>query len=275
VEPDLTYSDLRAVSPVHLQYLANMGVGASLSFSIRVGGLLWGLVACHHERPRQLPLRVREHCVELAHTFALGVGSYQANRRLGRLGNADAWVERVAELARDVELGRRLPALLDPVLLEPLGATGAALVWDGGLRTFGVAPPREAIAAIDGWLRSAERGPVLATDRLAAESGLDLGQDQVAGLLAVQSGLAGELGERRFYWFRPEQPRTLSWAGDPAKPVDAGSGGLGVGPRRSFELWVETTRGHSAPWDELDLVLARKLRILLLRDFRVGGPESG
>ena len=42
VQPlDLTMAITRAVSPVHIEYLRNMGVGASLSISIIADGKLW------------------------------------------------------------------------------------------------------------------------------------------------------------------------------------------------------------------------------------------
>src|SRR5690606_33887716 len=56
---DLSLSTLRAVSPIHIEYLKNMGVGASLSISIVIGGRLWGLFACHHYGPRVLPYSLR------------------------------------------------------------------------------------------------------------------------------------------------------------------------------------------------------------------------
>ena len=45
---DLTYSTLRSVSPIHLEYLRNMGVRASMSISLLRDDKLWGLIACHH-----------------------------------------------------------------------------------------------------------------------------------------------------------------------------------------------------------------------------------
>ncbi|HID9536309.1 TPA: bacteriophytochrome BphP, partial [Pseudomonas aeruginosa] len=56
---DLSYSVLRSVSPIHCEYLTNMGVRASMSISIVVGGKLWGLFSCHHMSPKLIPYPVR------------------------------------------------------------------------------------------------------------------------------------------------------------------------------------------------------------------------
>ena len=54
---DLSAAVLRAVSPVHLQYLRNMDVRASLSVSLVVDGELWGLIVCHDYRwPHPCPV---------------------------------------------------------------------------------------------------------------------------------------------------------------------------------------------------------------------------
>ena len=265
-EADLTLSDLRAVSPVHLEYLRNMEVAGSLSFSILVGGALWGLVACHHRAPRFLSVRVRGRCVELTQSFALGIGSYLVNQRLQRVTGME---DRLAALAEHLPDGNaELPpmSLVAPPMLDLFKADGVAVVDGRGVHAFGAAPAESDIQAIDHWLLDQGGNQVFATDRLGAESGLEADPARAAGVLMVpaRANRPAEPG-RRFYWFRPEQPRTVHWAGDPVKPlgVDPATGTLS--PRRSFDLWVKTTRGCSEPWNELDLMGARMLRLILLR----------
>jgi len=265
-DPDLSRSDLRAVSPVHLRYLANMQVAASLSFSILVGGNLWGLVACHHRRPRFLSVTVREQCVELTQAYALGISSFLAHQRLRRVRDLDASLETLVELVLDVQEGRHPAATLERELLDLFQAGGAALVDAQGIAPFGQVPTAAEIQAIDHWFRAQGGEEVFATDRLAAESGLPLDLERAAGVLVVRARARAAGGpDRRCYWFRPEQARTVRWAGDPYKGAGADPASAVLNPRRSFDLWVETTRGLSAPWDDLDLMAARKLRLLLLR----------
>jgi two-component system, chemotaxis family, sensor kinase Cph1 len=271
---DLTLSDLRAVSPVHLEYLKNMEVVASLSFSIQVAGALWGLVACHHASPRFLSVPVRAHCVELTHSFALGVGSFLANQRLRRVAGLEGRLATLVGLVQDAESGARPFALLGPAMLDLFQAEGAALVDSQGVHAFGAAPAESEIAAIDRWVLGQGGEGVLATDRLGAQSGLTLDQARAAGALAVRAPVRAATGarvsaegptDRRLYWFRPELPRTVRWAGNPRKPVGVDPATGILNPRRSFAEWVETARGCSAPWDELDLMGARMLRLALLK----------
>lgn len=273
-EADLALSDLRAVAPVHLEYLKNMEVAASLSFSIPVGGALWGLVACHHPSPRFLSVPVRGRCVELTQSFALGVGAYLANQRLRRIAGLEGRLAALVELVVGAESGLHPLSLIEPAMLDLFQAQGAALADGHGIHPFGAAPPPSEIAAIDRWVLDLGGDPVMATDRLGAVSGLAADPARAAGMLAVRvHARPGSGTDRRLYWFRPEQVRTVRWAGDPRRPLGTNPDTGTLNPRRSFELWVETTRGCSAPWEELDLMGARMLRLMLLRGAsRAGWP---
>ncbi|HRL30860.1 MAG TPA: GAF domain-containing protein, partial [Ottowia sp.] len=59
---DMSHGVLRSVSPIHIEYLQNIGVGASMSLSIVLEGRLWGMLACHHRTPRQVPYVTRAAC---------------------------------------------------------------------------------------------------------------------------------------------------------------------------------------------------------------------
>jgi len=49
---DLGRSSLRSVSPIHIEYLENMGVSSTLVGSLLVEGALWGLLSCQHKTGR-------------------------------------------------------------------------------------------------------------------------------------------------------------------------------------------------------------------------------
>lgn len=277
IAADLTLSDLRAVSPVHLAYLENMGVTASLSFSLTLHGRLWGLIACHHRAPRSLPLPVRERCADMAHAFTLAIAGYQNHCRLMEVNGSDREIAQLLEALRLAESGRQSGATptdasdptLGRALLSLVAAEGAALVDDEQIVTFGIVPSRADIQAQIAWLRSSLRDQVFATDALpdlfapaAAYA------DRASGLLAVRAGRfdrAERRDERIFLWWRPEQPRTVYWAGDPYKDVCFDEGKQQLSPRSSFERWIETTSGHSEPWTDSDLLRAKKFRSLVLR----------
>lgn len=157
-------------------------------------------------------------------------------------------------------------SLVGPAMLGLFDAAGVAVVDSRGVHVFGNAPPMPEIAAVDRWLLDQGGNQVLASERLAQDSGLSLDPELAAGVLMVPARAArGDERGQRFYWFRPEQPRTVHWAGDPTKPMGVDSDTGILSPRRSFALWAKTTRGCSDPWNELDLMGARMLRLILMR----------
>jgi PAS domain-containing protein len=254
-ELDMSHCMLRSVSPMHVQYLKNMGVGATMVCSVMVGGRLWGLVACHHETPRRVPLAVRASCDLLAE--ALGT----------RIAALESFVQAQAELSvrrleqRLVEAisreGDWRAALFDSpaTLLQPLGAGGAALLFEGQVQTLGEVPGTHRLRQLGAWLDSCPRGAPISTHSLSSVvPDLAALTPTAAGVLAVPiSAAPGEY----LIWFRPEHPRTLVWGGDPNKPVELRDGMRGVSPRRSFAKWHQVVEGCSEPWTPKDLATAR------------------
>jgi len=274
--PDLTLSDLRAVSPIHVQYLRNMGVTASLSFPIPLRKELWGLVACHHRQPRALPLPVRERCAEMAKVFSIGIAAYRSQQRVAALNGSDRDIERLIEGINGLQSGAFPNFELRGTLLGLVGASGAALTEndaDGNgldeILTFGKTPGPAQIREQLDWLRSTTMERVFATDALPSLFPSAGAYAALAsGLLAVQVRLfsGGRQRERTFLWWRPEQPQTVHWAGDPRKSVLFADQSNQLSPRSSFEAWVEISHGRSEPWSELTLLNAKKFRSLVLRD---------
>ena len=279
VVADLTLSDLRAVSPVHLEYLKNMGVTASLSFSILISGELWGLIACHHSAPRHLALPVRLRCAEMTQVFTLAISGYQSTQRLMDLNESDQEILallaalRLADDERDLiaELGTGRANVIDHTLAQALlslaRATGAALVDASNIVTVGQTPEVSDIRALVNWLHETVTAPIFVTDRLAtlypeAIAFAELG----SGLMAVRVDGYRETGDRWFLWWRPEQPHTVYWAGDPRKGALFDEQRQVLSPRSSFARWIETTARQSEPWTDADWLRAKKFRSLVLHD---------
>ena len=254
-ELDMSHCMLRSVSPMHVQYLKNMGVGATMVCSVMVGGRLWGLVACHHDTPRRVPLAVRASCDLLAE--ALGT----------RIAALESFIQAQAELSvrrleqRLVEAisreGDWRAALFDSpaTLLQPLGAGGAALLFEGQVQTLGDVPGTNRLRQLGAWLDTRPRGAPISTHSLRREMP-DLAPltPTAAGVLAVPISTApGEY----LIWFRPENPRTLVWGGNPNEPVELREGLRTLSPRRSFAKWHEVVEGCSEPWTPKDLATAR------------------
>lgn len=259
---DLSHSVLRSVSPIHLEYLANMGVAASMSLSLVVEGQLWGLIACHHRCPRFLPARIRA-ALDLFGRMA----SYQLETRV----TAQALSDRVRAKAMHETLTADLAGADDIAaglersrhgLLEFLPSSGLALWIDGRLATVGETPDAADLRRLVDWLNGSVTAGVFHTDCLSASF------PAVKALSAVASGMAAISISRvpRDYliWFRPEQAQTVRWAGDPNKPVATVDGQSRLSPRKSFADWTEQVRHRSAPWSAVDISTAAALRVSLL-----------
>jgi light-regulated signal transduction histidine kinase (bacteriophytochrome) len=260
--PDLSFCVLRSVSPVHLQYLRNMGVRASMSLSILRGGALWGLIACHHDTPRHLPAALRAACELFAQMFSLQL---QAQEQAEDFGYASR-LRRVHEGLVQLMAGEEALAFglikHRPNLLDFIAADGVALLIDGNYATAGRVPEEAAVRALAAWLGEAGTEGVVAMDQLPSV------YPPAAGFAALGSGILALSVSRtpRDYiiWFRPELLQTVTWAGNPDKPVESLPGCSILTPRRSFAAWQESVRGRSAPWRTVEVEAARGLRVSLL-----------
>lgn len=252
---DMSLCFLRSMSPIHIQYLKNMGVGATLVVSLMVGGRLWGLVACHHRTPRVLAYELRTVCELLGESIATRIMALESFVRV----QAELSVRRLEQRMIDAiaREGDWRHGLFDgsQSLLQPINARGAALLFEGQIMTAGEVPGTRHLRAIRAWLDARPREPVFATDSF----GLD--EPQFEELIPTGSGLVAvpvstSPGDY-LLWFRPEQIHTVTWGGDPSKPMVIGDDPSDLSPRRSFAQWHECVRGTSAPWTDADRAAAR------------------
>jgi light-regulated signal transduction histidine kinase (bacteriophytochrome) len=261
---DLSLAGLRAVSPIHLEYLRNMGVSASLSVSIIIQGRLWGLLACHHYSPRRVGCRRRAAAELFGQVFALVLQSRERRDEAERAATARGVQDRVlARIAGTDQSVDGIAALL-PEIVATLGADGAGLSIQGQVRLWGEAPGADAFAALLAELRQSGSSEIVAIEAVAARHkstpawGRPAWDKDVAGILAVPLSAAPR---DYLVFFRRELARTIVWAGAPAKTV--GPLGDRLTPRKSFEAWQEVVRGRSAPWTQLDHRIAEGLRLAL------------
>ncbi|WP_158807571.1 GAF domain-containing protein [Beijerinckia sp. L45] len=257
---DMSMCFLRSMSPIHLQYLKNMGVRATLVVSIVVGGQLWGLVACHHYSPRFIHFEVRALCELVAELVATRIAALESFVQAQSELVVRRLEQRMVEaIERD---GDWRMALFDgpQTLLKSMGASGAALLYEGQIQTAGDVPGTQQIREIGAWLDSRPREAVMATASLGRDEPTFAPLADVAtGVLATPisatpvSNTAGEY----LLWFRPERVRTVTWGGDPTKPVIVGTDPVQLSPRLSFAQWHQVVEGTADPWAPADRRTAR------------------
>ena len=258
---DMSDSMLRSVSPVHIQYLKNMGVGASASMSIIKDGMLWGLIACHHHEPRNLSLTTRLACQAMAATLARQIkaredsGLYRERIRLraqedvvlGRLGEDDSLNDFF------LRSGDALAALLQ--------ADGFAAVQGDDLFRWGSCPDAIDIRIVADFVRRPAAIKPFVTSALSGNLPDAAGFSSVAsGLLAVT--MSTEV-PTIIMWFRAERLQTVKWAGNPHEDVGHEPGEQ-LSPRASFEAWSESVRGRSRDWSLAESESAARIVRLML-----------
>ncbi|KQP96074.1 HWE histidine kinase domain-containing protein [Methylobacterium sp. Leaf117] len=259
---DLSMSTLRTVSPIHLEYLRNMGVAASLSVSILRGGKLWGLFACHHTEPRHISLERRTGAELFGQMFSLILESREREAEAAYEGSSRALHDRLmGALASGGTSLENITDFLDDI--AGIVTCDGIGVWVNGQITLrGATPTAEEFTGLVRFLNRTATSRAFATQEIGAvhPPAADY-TERAAGLLAIPISRA----PRDFLvFFRTELARTVTWAGNPEKPASLGPNGLRLTPRKSFEAWTEVVRGQSAPWSAADLRIAEALRITLL-----------
>lgn len=255
---DLSDSVLRSVSPVHLEYMRNMGTLASMSISILRDGRLWGLISCHNKEPKRVSLQVRNACDFLTQIFSLQLEAREnttlAENRV-RLGAVQTRL--LAHMAAEEHFIAGLVNHPDDLMLLA-GAQGAAVLTQDHCWCLGHTPDEEDVRALFAWLSRHHQEDVFATDRLpdiypAAKAYAD----RASGILSISISKAYS---SYVLWFRPEVVQTVKWGGNPQKPVQEEAGTLRLHPRRSFEIWKETVRERSLPWERSEIEAVSELR---------------
>lgn len=262
-ELDMSLCGLRSMSPLHLQYLQNMGVTATLVASLVRDGRLWGLIACHHYSAKSVASELRTACELLSEVVSTRISALENRAQF----EAELFVRELEHrlVRAATESGDWRDALFDEPaerLLAPLDASGAVLICQGDILTAGETPTRPEVRAIAAWLQQHNRAPVYHTSALPRvdEEFAPLAES-ATGLLAIE--LSRGDGEY-LVWFRKEQIRTVTWAGNPGKPVQVGNDPRDLSPRRSFAAWSELVRGTAKTWSPTELAIATAIRASLV-----------
>jgi len=262
---DLSAGVLRSVSPIHIEYLTNMGVGASMSVSIVINDQLWGLLACHHMAPRQVPYSVRMACDVIAQMLAANIQTALTRAQAERLQEVAALRTHVMEnvLHSDDEFAT-LCEFAAP-LARALNADGAIVAERSKFCQEGPIPLAVARILVQ-WLQATQSGQ---GHDLFHTHALPLESPAVAAALAPWCGVLGLPLDRStgswLIFLRKEQVETIHWGGKPDKETRFGPLGPRLTPRGSFDLWKETVRSTAVPWSAEDLKIAQQMLDELVR----------
>jgi two-component system, chemotaxis family, sensor kinase Cph1 len=257
-ELDMSQCVLRSMSPIHLQYLRNMGVTGTLVASIIHDGMLWGLIACHHYSTKYVPYDLRATADLLAETAATRIAVLESYKR----AEAEVKVRQLeAALIEEVQTSGDWKDVLvhrSGHLMRPVGAQGAALVHAGETLTVGLAPSRADLERLVTWLDDRVDQEFFHTSSLAVAAP-DLPDPPIAEAAGVVAFRLSRFHGEYVIWFRGEQPRSVRWAGEPSRAKEIGSDPADLSPRRSFAVWNQLVRGTAVRWEPEDLSAAHAI----------------
>jgi light-regulated signal transduction histidine kinase (bacteriophytochrome)/CheY-like chemotaxis protein len=259
---DLSMSVLRSVSPIHIEYLRNMGVAASMSVSILREGALWGLFACHHYSPRHISFERRTAAELFGQMFSWILESRERESDVAYEARAHQIQERMIEVAATHAHSRG--AIVDFIddYRKMIACDGIAVWSDGHITLAGDTPTEAEVMDLIRFINRTTPGRICASAEISkVYAAGESFRDRAAGFLAIP---ISRVPSDCLIFFRRELLRSVNWAGDPNKSYSSGPLGDRLTPRKSFELWQEIVRGQSAPWSSADLEIAEGLRVTLL-----------
>lgn len=255
---DLTLSILRSPYSCHMEYLHNMGVGASLTISLMKDQKLWGLIACHHRTPKLVPYELRKACEFLGRVIFAEISTREEAADHGyRMKLAAVQSSLIDSMSQEESF---IDGLVnrEPNLLDLVDAKGAAIFFSGKWTTVGRTPSEEELNYLVQWLSKNVDDEVFYTNSLPLiYSDAERFKDVASGLLAIP------ISKRSYVlWFRPEVIQTVNWGGDPnhAYELKQSETNSRLCPRKSFSLWKETVRLKALPWKAVEIKATLELR---------------
>jgi two-component system, chemotaxis family, sensor kinase Cph1 len=257
---DLSLSVLRSVSPIHIEYLKNMGVTASMSISIIRNKKLWGLIACHHSSPKYISYEVRTACEFLGKVFSSELADKQENEDLDyKVKLKSMQTKFIASISQAENLISGLGECESNLLLDFIDARGVIICSGDQCSSIGHTPAKEDLPPLIAWVNKQTQDNIFYTNILSQlYPQAEKYKDVASGLLALT---ISRIHKNYILWFRPEVIKTVNWGGNPNKPVEISENGeLRIYPRKSFAMWQETVKNSSLPWKNCEIEAVTELR---------------
>lgn len=269
---DLTNGSIRAVSPIHIQYLKNMGVHSSFSISLIAHGELWGLIACHNYSPKFIDYKAREGAKLIGQILSSALEYRQEEEDAAVIEQFKSTANVLLEhLNRDKYLVEAITTH-KRTILDVTKASGVAIFFENELKTIGNVPSEEEIRELLEWLKTTNDESIYYTHRLSEiHSPAKKYKSIASGLLSCM--LNKEMGEM-IIWFKPEIITTVNWAGNPEKAaVPSENGLLSLSPRKSFEIWSHVVNNTSEKWMAEEIASVLRIREIIITDINKKANE--
>lgn len=260
---DMSFSVLRAMSPIHIEYLRNMGVRSSITVSLMQNKRLWGLIACHNADSRLVPFQLRELAEFIGKSVSLKLSNLEATARSDYMNQVRETLITLTRLIRATGEVDSVISMFENEILGLVGASGSVINLGKHSYVVGQTPDRADVQCLTTWLKDVNQsGEVYATDCLGEvfEPARKYAE-RASGLLAVP--LDPEFRDYML-WFRAEVTQEIPWAGNPNKQLVEDEDGPRIEPRRSFAIWLQTAHGHSKPWSHIETDAALALSLTLV-----------
>nr|WP_228024715.1 ATP-binding protein [cf. Phormidesmis sp. LEGE 11477] len=261
---DMSLASLRSVSPIHVEYLGNMGVRATMTMSLVRNNRLWGLLVCHHKTPRTLPYERRTVCEFIAQVMALELNAkFESEDADYKLHLKAIQVSFAKALLQSETLEEGLTCDVEK-LLALTGSTGVAFCSGNQIKLMGDTPERSEVERLMDWLSDRfEHGSLYHTAALG--EAYPLAQAFKGGTSGLMALSISKVQRLYILWFRPEVVQTVIWAGKPDKPTEIDQlGEVYLSPRQSFDRWQQTVKGQSLPWKACEIEAALELRTAVI-----------
>lgn len=260
----------RGVSPIHLEYLRNMGVRATLSVAIIENEKLWGLIACHHCNSEKLLSYRTRNLIRFVGQIISGHLSLQRAKIFKEellyknIVHAKLFEQMNSE--RDVVDGLTQG---EKTILDYIKSSGATIVFDDQIKSIGDTPNYNQIQQIVKFLNESKKSLLFSTDSLLKEFPESATfSKNYSGLLAVK---ISEDPAEYILWFRKPQTQEVFWGGNPEKVTVKSENSVRISPRKSFEKWKQVIEDCSEPWQKQDedaaMLLRNDIKEIILKRF--------
>ncbi|SHF92302.1 multi-sensor signal transduction histidine kinase [Salegentibacter echinorum] len=251
---DLSRSELRGVSPIHIEYLQNMGVGASLTVALIANGKLWGLLACHHYSAKFINYYQRETCKFLGQVFSNKLALLETRNFNNKLRESEILRDKIRE--KFTSENTLFSALTSGKtrFVDLIDCGGGALFYENKLTLTGKTPAEADVHKILDFVANKQKTLFFSKSLKKQFPEAEKFKKTASGILAMNIGR----GKTNFIiWFRPAVSETVNWGGNPNKKVFYNQEKQRLSPRKSFQKWSEKLDGVASTWQDYELETAK------------------